>query len=182
MVRFQSLPVATLFAALASGFLVACAPPDDAPAAGSSALAQAEANKETMRRFVDAMNARDFDGLDELVSPDVVRESPSTPGLVVQSLEQFKEFLRQDLEGVPDAVQEIRMMVAEGDRVAVWANYSGTQTGPMGAFPATGARVDLDFAGILRFEDGKIAEINVVWDNLGMLVQLGHLELPGAGQ
>ena len=182
MVRIRSLPLATLFVALASGLTVSCAPPDEGSGPEASALAQTEANKETMRRFVDAMNARDFDALDELVSPDVVRESPSTPGVVVQNLEQFKEFLRQDLEGVPDAVQEIRMMVAEGDRVAVWANYSGTQTGPMGAFPATGARVDLDFAGILRFEDGKIAEIHIVWDNLGMLVQLGHLEPPGAGE
>ncbi len=72
------------------------------------------------------------------------------------------------------------MMVAEGDRVAVWANYSGTQSGPMGAFPPSDRQVDLDFAGILRFEDGKIAEIHVVWDNLDMLVQLGHLSPPGA--
>ena len=182
MVRIRSLTVATLVVALASGFMVACVPPDDVSGTGASALAQAEANKETMRRFVDAMNAQDFDGLDEFVSTDVVRTSPSTPDVVVQNLEQFKAFLRQDLEGVPDAVQEIRMMVAEGDQVAVWANYSGTQTGPMGAFPATGGRVDLDFAGILRFDGGKIAEIHVVWDNLGMLVQLGHLEPPAPGQ
>jgi steroid delta-isomerase-like uncharacterized protein len=182
MIRIGSLPVATLFVALASAITVACSTPDENSGPEASALAQAAANKETMRRFVDAMNARDFDALDEFVSPDVVRESPSTPGVVVRSLDQFKDYLRQDLEGVPDAVQEIRMMVAEGDRVAVWANYSGTQIGPMGGFPATGGRVDLDFAGILRFEEGKIAEINVVWDNLGMLVQLGHLEPPGSGQ
>lgn len=137
-------------------------------------------NKEVVRRFVAAINQRDFGALDALVAPDVVRHSPSTPGVSVRSLEDLKAFLRQDLAGVPDAVQEIRMILAEGDKVAVWANYSGTQDGPVGPFPASGRTVDLDFAGILRVEDGRIAEMWVVWDNLDMLTQLGHVAPPGS--
>lgn len=137
-------------------------------------------NEEVVRRFVSAINERDFDALDELVASDVVRHSPSTPGVTVTSREEFKGFLRQDLAAFPDATQEIRMMVAEGDRVAVWAEYSGTQDGPMGPFPATGRTVELEFAGILRLEGGRIAEIWVVWDSLSVLTQLGHLEPPGA--
>ena len=53
------------------------------------------------------------------------------------------------------------------------------QDGPMGPFPATGNPVSLEYAGFLRIEDGMIAEMWVVWDNLGMLVGLGHLEPPG---
>ena len=141
---------------------------------------RADENKEVVRRFVAAVNQRDFGALDALVAPDVVRHSPSTPGVSVRSLEELKAFLRQDLAAVPDAVQEIRMILAEGDRVAVWANYSGTQDGPLGPFPATGRTVDLDFAGILRVEDGRIVEMWVVWDNVDMLTQLGHMEPPGA--
>jgi steroid delta-isomerase-like uncharacterized protein len=143
---------------------------------------EAATNKEVMRQFVAAMNARDLDALDELVAADVMRHSPSTPGVEVSNLEQFKEFLRQDFAGVPDAVQTVRWMVAEGDKVAVWANYSGVQSGSMGPFPASNKRVDLDFAGVLRFEDGKIVEIRVVWDNLSMLAALGHLPPPGSAQ
>ncbi len=147
---------------------------------GSSPEAQASANKALVERFVSAMNERDFDALDDLVAPDIVRHSPSTPGVVVRNLDELRAFLRQDLAGVPDAVQEIRMMVAEGDMVAVWANYSGTQDGPLGPFPASGRPVDLDFAGFLRIADGRIAEIWVVWDNFSMLSQLGHLAPPGS--
>ena len=164
---------------MAVGLGTGCTSPGETPQADATPSSKAEANKEVVRRFVAAMNERRFEDLDELVSVDVVRHSPSTPGLEVRSLDQFKEFLRQDLEGVPDAMQEIRMLVAEGDLVALWANYSGTQDGPLGPFPATGRRVDTDFAGILRLEGGMITEINVVWDNLSMLVQLGHLEAPG---
>lgn len=137
-----------------------------------------ETNRQVVRRFVAAINRRDFDALDEVVAPDVVRHCPATPGVSVTNREEFKAYLRQDLDGVPDAVQEIRIMVAEGDKVAVWANYSGTQDGPLGPFAASGKRVDLDFAAILRLEDARIAELWVVWDNLSMLTELGHLDVP----
>jgi steroid delta-isomerase-like uncharacterized protein len=161
--------------ALLAVFLVAlagaCTPPDQAVN---------EENKEIVRRFVESMNTREFDSLDELVAPDIVRHSPSTPDLMVRTLEEFKDYMRRELDSVPDAGQEIRLIVAEGDKVAVWGNYSGTQDGPMGPFPPSGKHLDLDFAGILRIEDRKIAEIWVVWDNLDMLVQLGHMSPPGS--
>jgi steroid delta-isomerase-like uncharacterized protein len=140
----------------------------------------ASANKDVVRSFVAAINDRDLEALDRLVAPDVKRHSPSTPDVTVNSLDDFRAFLRQDLASVPDSRQEIRMMVAEGDKVAVWMNYSGTQAGPLGPFPATGRPVDLDFSGILRLENGRIAEMWVVWDNLGMLTALGHLPPPGS--
>jgi hypothetical protein len=40
----------------------------------------------------------------------------------------------------------------------------------------------LPFIGILRIEDGKVAEIWVEWDNLYALAQLGHLEPPTENQ
>ena len=51
----------------------------------------------------------------------------------------------------------------------------------MGPFPATGKPLSLAFHGILKIEDGKIAEIWVEWDNLGALMQLGHISMPGTG-
>ncbi len=138
-------------------------------------------NKVLVRRFVAAMNARDLDALDDLVAADVVRHCPATPDVVVTNLEQFKEFLRQDLRGVPDSVVGIQMMVADADLVGLWATYRGTQDGPMGPFPATGGAIDVEFASILRIANERIAEMWVVWDNLGMLIGLGHLAPPGSG-
>ena len=140
---------------------------------------QAEANKEIVRRFIAAMNARELEALDELVAPHVVRHCPSTPDVVVRNLDDFKAFLHADLASVPDALQEIQLMLAERDLVALWANYSGTQRGAFGPFPPSGRPISIEFAAILRIEDGKIAEIWIVWDNFGALVQLGHLRPPG---
>jgi steroid delta-isomerase-like uncharacterized protein len=131
-------------------------------------------NKALVRRFGEAMNSRQLDALDEIVASDFVRHCQATPEVDVRSLEGFKEFLRQDAVVFPDSVQTARHVVAEGDLVAVWATYEGTQRGPMGPFPPSGRRMSLDFAAFLRIENGKIAEMWVTWDNVAGLAQLGH--------
>ncbi len=149
---------------------------------GPSLEPQLEANKAVVERFVEVMNSQDFDLLDDLVAPDLVRHSQATPELNIRSLEEFKQFLQQTLEAFPDTHQEINMMIAEGDKVAVYATLTGTQKGTMGPFPASGKQVSSQFLGILRVEEGKIAEIWVEWDNLAMLTQLVHFPPPQEGE
>jgi predicted ester cyclase len=48
----------------------------------------------------------------------------------------------------------------------------------MGPFPPSGRDLEIPFIGLLRIEDGKIAEIWVEWDNLNALAQLGHFPPP----
>lgn len=142
-----------------------------------------ERNKELVRRMVEVVNARDLDALDEIMAPDLRRHSAATAPLRVESLEEFKAFLESDFAAVPDSRQEIDLMLAEGDFVAARVTYRGTQKGAWGPFPASGKSVELPFIGILRIEDGKIAEIWVEWDNLYALRQLGHLDsLMGGGE
>ena len=137
-----------------------------------------ERNKELVRHFVEAVNTRDREALARVVTPDVVRHSPATPGIRVESVDDLWAFLEQDVAAIPDSVVTLEALVAEGDLVAVWATYAGTQAGPMGPFPPTDRRASTEFSGILRIRDGRIAEIRVVWDNVHMLTQLGHM--PGA--
>ncbi|MDX1622919.1 MAG: ester cyclase [Gemmatimonadota bacterium] len=138
-----------------------------------------EENKAVFRAMIEATNARDLDALDDLIAEDVVRHSQATPDIQVRSLEDFKAFLRGDFATVPDSEIECPMVVAEGDLVAAWCRYEGTQEGRMGPFPPSGERMELDFAGFLRFEEGKIAEMWAVWDNLTALTQTGHVPAPG---
>lgn len=139
-----------------------------------------EENKAAAWAMIDAINARNLDALDGVMAENVVRHSQSTSGIEVTSLDDMKSFLRSDFAVVPDSKQTCPTMIAEGDYVAVWCEYTGTQQGPMGPFPATGKPLNLDFAGFLRFEEGKIAEMWVVWDNLTALTQLGHVPTPEA--
>lgn len=138
-----------------------------------------ERNKATARAMIEAINDRDLDRLDDLVAADMVRHSQSTPGVEVTSLDDFKAFLESDFAAVPDSEQRCPIMLAEGDYVAAWCRYEGTQHGRMGPYPPTGKPLSLEFAGLLRLEGGSIAEMWVVWDNLAALIQLGHLDVVG---
>lgn len=135
----------------------------------------AEQVRTLVRRLADAMNTRRLELLDDVLAPDVVRHCQATPHLSITDREQFKEFLRQDAETFPDNVQTFTQVLVDGDRAAVWATYEGTQTGPMGPFPPSGEKARFDFAGVFRIRDGRIAEMWLVWDNVTVLSQLGHL-------
>jgi predicted ester cyclase len=137
-----------------------------------------EENKVLARRFEETMNTRQLDVLDEILAPNLVRHCQATPEINVGSLEQFKDFCRKDTAVFPDSIQTFTHILAEGDWVAVWATYEGTQRGPMGPFPPSGKKVRFDFGAFLRMEKGKIAELWVTWDNMAILAQLGHLPVP----
>lgn len=151
-------------AAIALLTLSGCSPSPDA---------QLQANKELVRRFIAATNAADWEGLTPLVSEDLVRHSAATPGPTITSRDAFIQLQKSFLQSFPDQKVTVQQMIAEDDRVAVLATYSGTQTGPMGELPASGKRVEAPFLGILRIQDGRIAEMWVEWDNMAMLQQLG---------
>lgn len=132
-------------------------------------------NKAVIHRFLEAWNNRQTDLFDELVAPDVVRHCEATPGIQVTNLAQLKDFLRTDSAAFPDSVQTIVRLAAEGDLVAAWTRYEGTQQGPLGPLPPTGRRAAFDFGAFFRMEGGKIAEWWVTWDNMKILSDLGHL-------
>jgi predicted ester cyclase len=134
-----------------------------------------EQSRTLVQRFGEAMNARRLDLLDDIVAPDFVRHCQATPQVDVKNLASFKEYLRQDDGVFPDSVQTLSHVVVEGDLAAIWATYEGTQKGPMGPFPASGKRMKLEFAAVLRVRGDKIAEMWVTWDNMAALAQLGHL-------
>lgn len=137
-------------------------------------------NKELVRRFVRLGNDRDFDALGEIVAPDFVRHCPATPDVDVRSFDDFRRFLEVDAATFPDSRVTMHELVAEGDLVAFWATYEGTQEGPMGPFPASGKRMAVEFGGVFRVEGGKIAHLRLTWDNLSALAQLGHFAPPDA--
>jgi steroid delta-isomerase-like uncharacterized protein len=139
-----------------------------------------EANKDLVNRFTAALNSADWKALDELLTEDFSRHCQATPGVPVSSREEFKRLQESFLVSMPDQHVTVEMLIAEGDKVAAYATYSGTQTGPMGEFPATGKSAESKFLAIFRIADGRIAELWVEYDNLAMLSQLGLLPAPAA--
>ncbi|MCG6948082.1 MAG: ester cyclase [Acidobacteria bacterium] len=134
---------------------------------------EGQKNKELVADAFAAINALELDKLDQWIAHDYVRHCQATPDFNVTSLEDFKAYLMSELGSVSKPEMVIHRMVAEDDLVAFWATYTGIQDGPIGPFPATGKRMELDFSGMHRIADGKIVETWVTWDTLTALTQLG---------
>jgi steroid delta-isomerase-like uncharacterized protein len=97
--------------------------------------------------------------------------TPDTAGL--------KQFILRFRAAFPDAVLTIEDMVAEDDRVAARWTMRGTHTGEFNGIPATGRPVTMAGFGLARIQDGQIAELWHLEDDLAVLRQLGIIPAPG---
>lgn len=77
----------------------------------------------------------------------------------------------------PDRRDRVIGLLAEGDKV--WMRFSliGTHTRSFYGLAPTGRRVEMPEVGIMRFVDGKWAEGWYFGDELGILLQLGAVEM-----
>jgi steroid delta-isomerase-like uncharacterized protein len=139
---------------------------------------QAAKNKAVALQALDVLNSREYDKLDQFYAQDFKRYCQATPDVKVESLDDFKALLAEWDIQFPDAYNELHMTAAEGDLVAFYMTYSGTQEGQMGPFPPTGKKMSIECAGFHRLEEGKIVETWVTWDNLAALSQLGLFPPP----
>jgi len=142
-------------------------------ACGQPCEDQITANKELINVFTEATNNADWAAFDSLLTDDFQRHCQATPDAIVESREAFVQLQEAFLASCPDQKITTHMLIAEGDKVAAYATYSGTMIGPLGDLPATGKSMESKFMTIFRIEDGRIAELWVEWDNLSMLTQLG---------
>jgi cytochrome P450/predicted ester cyclase len=119
--------------------------------------------------YYKALNGRDFDALDSLVVPDLIRHEPgAAPGLAA-----LKETIRLYQVGFPDLTHELELVVVDAGLVAVRTITTGTQVGPfLGHLPG-GQRFSAAGQSIYRVEGGMIRELWGVFDTLSMLQQLG---------
>jgi steroid delta-isomerase-like uncharacterized protein len=86
--------------------------------------------------------------------------------------------LREWRQAIPDLALVVDELVAQGDEVEVSWRARGTYTGAAAGLPASGKRVSLSGMSLLRVSDGRIVEEWQVFNESGLLRQLGLL--PGA--
>ena len=150
-----------------------------AVAAGEAARMNEELNKQIVRRFVDEYQTGASEGaFAELLDPDVVDHS-RPPGIAPGA-----EGVRQQFDGFraafPDFRATILDQVAEGDKVVTRKVFHGTHEGDLWGIPATGREVEILVIDIVGIRDGRIAEHWGLFDQVGLMQQLGALPEPAA--
>jgi steroid delta-isomerase-like uncharacterized protein len=133
------------------------------------------ANKELSRRFTELFSTGDEALADEVLSPDVVFHGTTGDG-EVRGRAALKAFVAAYREAFPDAHSTVEDQIAEGNTVVTRWRARGTHRGPLGPIPATDRPFQMDGVTIERIVDGKIAEVWVSRDELGVLTQLGVVD------
>ncbi|MDH3891768.1 MAG: ester cyclase [candidate division Zixibacteria bacterium] len=132
-----------------------------------------ERNKDLVRLESEEIgNKGNLDIIDELFSVDIVRHF-LPDGSQTKGLEELRERIAHHRKAFPDWAEEIKLIVAEGDYVAIHWTSTGTNTGRFRGSPPTGKRIQTNDMSIFRIVDGKIVEQWLLPDVLTLNRQLG---------
>ena len=135
----------------------------------------AQENIELVRRFVDDVaNRHRADLMAELCTHDHVLYHPAIPR-TAHGIEEYERSLGPVWEAWPDHHLEIEDILAEGDRVAMRAIVTATNTGAMRGAKPTGKSTRSHVVATYRIRDGKIAETRVTEDIMTMLHDAGQV-------
>jgi steroid delta-isomerase-like uncharacterized protein len=138
-----------------------------------------ENNKAVVRRFNEAFNAGDLDSAVAVFAPNAVIHNSGAPDPL--NVEGFKQFGGVFLTAFPGGQLTIEDLIVEGDKVVSRITYRGTHTGDMMGISPTGKPVTVSAIIIDQFADGKIVESWRLFDQMGMMQQLGLVPAPGQG-
>jgi steroid delta-isomerase-like uncharacterized protein len=139
-----------------------------------ASLSKQEQNKQLVRQFFEALDRYDTEMVDQLVSS--TNYSFHFSGMPPMDWNTNKEqFLAPFNKAFPDLHRNIVDMVAEGDKVAVSVNVTGTYKGEFQGIPATGKHVSFTAMDILTIIDGKITEEWATADMMGLMQQIGAI-------
>ncbi len=131
-----------------------------------------EANKQTVRDYFRAFLAKDTAWFRDHVEPSFRRHDPGLPFEVVgpEGVERLAGFL---LPAFPDMRLDLEDVVAEGDKVTVRLVIRGTHRGELAGIAPTGRPIEVGVMDLFHLRGGKLSEHWALFDNLGMLRQLG---------
>ncbi len=127
-------------------------------------------HKLLVSRFIAAVNGRELDALDELLTDDFSIPPDRPDGL---SRDGLKSVLKYYIAAFPDLKYEMRDQVAEGDMVVTRSTMQGTHRGTYRDHVGSGKTFAVDEVDIFQIDKGKIAGYRIIWDEMAFEKQLG---------
>jgi predicted ester cyclase len=128
-----------------------------------------EANMDLAARLAKAFKEHNIEAMKEIYSPDLISHRPQGDS----SLDESLEIMKQEFVMFPDWTLSTEDLFVKGNKVVWRGTYTGTNTGDIEGFPATGKKFEASCNIILRVGNGKVVEEWFEYDNLGVYQQLG---------
>lgn len=133
------------------------------------------AKGELVRRAFDALNERDRDAFVDLHAEDAVLHAGDEE---VRGIEAITEAEFAYFDAFPDLEMSLDALHEAGETVAARWTVAGTHEGEFRGVEPTGEEVQFSTIGTFRVSDGKVSEVWIQADELGLLEQIGALEPP----
>jgi len=142
-----------------------------------------EKNRELMKTLDDAWNSQEWDIFEERHADNVAVFWPGQPeptrGLHnhrEESVEFFKIFPDNHLVNNP-----YKILFSKDDYTCSVADFTGTFKGPMKGLDGkmiqpTNKKFHLEFCTVAHWENGKILEERLFYDQVGMMKQIGVMQ------
>ncbi|MGW2258288.1 ester cyclase [Streptomyces sp. NPDC001780] len=114
--------------------------------------------REFYDRYCEALNAHEFDRMDEFVAESILSHGePATRADVVAALKSITD-------AVPDFHWEIKEVAINGDILACHSVNHGTPTKEWLGVAPTGAPIEIDEFTLYQVRDGKLVQMSAVHD------------------
>jgi steroid delta-isomerase-like uncharacterized protein len=140
-----------------------------------------ETNKTVSRRFFEEVFGKGkLNVLDEIIAENHVNSGPGALPELPTGPDGAKQLVTVYRNAFPDIRFTIDEQIAEGDKVVTRWSADGTHKGELVGIPATGKTSTVTGITVDRFVNGKIAETWGIFDQFGMMQQLGVIPMPEA--
>jgi ketosteroid isomerase-like protein len=132
---------------------------------------------EIIEQRLDATNTRDWDRWESLHTDDAVRTAPELEQ-PIEGASGMRAAIETLSVAFPDYHLELRQAFGGDEWLAVRLHTSGTMSGPLtlsdgAVVPATGQRIEQDWAALVQFRGARISEFHEFYDQLDLMMQLG---------
>jgi predicted ester cyclase len=127
-------------------------------------------NKEIAKTWFAHIDAKNFDGLKQLMAPNHSFHNPMSPEPA--GADQHLGMM-QMMTGALKGEHHLDIVIAEGDYVAVRGRWSGKHVGEFNGVPATGNDVSFTWTDVFHFIGGKVADEHLEMNPMAIMAQIG---------
>ncbi len=134
------------------------------------------ANKDTARRAIEEVDRR-HEPAEEFYTKDSMAYMLNNPPFDIHTYKTVHA--PAFFSAFPDLIHNIENVIEEGDTVVLDVVCTGTHKGSFMGFEATDKPVSYRSVIFFDFIDGKISRTRAVYDQMGLLEQIGAKFVPG---
>lgn len=134
-------------------------------------MSTTEDPKAVVRRWFDAINRHDVEGVGEPVAENATWRVPISPD-PLHGRAAVQQLVSGFFAAFSDFKGEVTEQIAEGERVVTYVTASGTNDGELLGMPPTGKHVSWNLIHTHTVRNGELQDDFVVFDRLALMEQL----------